>query len=312
MKRILASVFVLAACGSSLLAACSSSDDSSSSTGGSGGASAHGGSGGDSSQAGSAGKGGSSGHAGSGGTADGANEAGQGGSSEIGVGGAGEAGEGSSEAGSAGADTAAAGAASCDDARKQLIGSVSTVASGAVTALDTTNGVTTLYVDGSAGGIASASASAWLFVDLSQAAKAPLDDVSSLTSTAWDLAFKRPVIYTNDGDGGPGTGGAALIAKDFDAVTASDATGVNLGTESFLDASCTPNLDLAGSVETTFSSWYDYNPTTHVLTPAAGTWLVKGGTGKLYKLAFQTYYSTADGQVGTGDGGTYLLKFGAL
>ncbi len=51
---------------------------------------------------------------------------------------------------------------------------------------------------------------------------------------------------------------------------------------------------------------------THALTPAAGTWLVRGGTGKLYKLAIQTYYANPDGTVGTGGGGTYALKIAAL
>lgn len=200
----------------------------------------------------------------------------------------------------------------CAEARSQLLGAIDAVAAGNVTVIGSSSGVTTLYVDASAGGVAGASTSAWSFISLETGAKVAVTDKSSLTSTAWDLAFKRPVIYTNSGDGGPGQGAAALIPKSFANVTAADATGATLQTEKFFDAQCTPKMDAAGSVQTTFSSWYDYNVATHALTPAAGTWLVRGGTGKLYKLEIQTYYANPDGTVGTGGGGTYALKLGAL
>ena len=200
----------------------------------------------------------------------------------------------------------------CTAARAQLLGAVNSVTTGNVTVLGTTAGVTTLYVDASAGGVASASTNPWSFINLATGAKVAVTDTSSVTSTAWDLAFKRPIIYTNDGDGGPGQGSAALIQKSFDSVSAADATSATFKTEKFFDAQCNPILDQTGAVQTTFSAWYDYNPNTHVLTPAAGTWLVRGATGKLYKLAITTYYANPDGSVGTGGGGTYALKVGAL
>ena len=51
---------------------------------------------------------------------------------------------------------------------------------------------------------------------------------------------------------------------------------------------------------------------THMLAPAPGTWLVRGGTGNLFALAIQTYYGNPDGSVGTGDGATYVLEVKAL
>lgn len=202
--------------------------------------------------------------------------------------------------------------ATCSSARSQLLGAIDAVAAGNVTVIGTSSGVTTLYVDASAGGSANASKSAWSFISLETGAKVAVTDTSSFSSTAWDLAFKRPIIYTNGGDGGSGQGAAALIQKSFASVTAADAAGATLQTEKFFDAQCNPKLDAAGSVQTTFTSWYDYNVATHALTPAAGTWLVRGGTGKLYKLAIQTYYANPDGTVGTGGGGTYALKIAAL
>lgn len=201
---------------------------------------------------------------------------------------------------------------SCSSARAQLLGSVDSVSDGTVTVLDTTSGVMTVYVDASAGGPAGAATHPWLFLSLATGSKVSVTDVTSTSSTDWDLALKRPVIYTNDGDGGPGQGGAVLVAKDFDAVTAADATGVTFGTEELFDADCNPNVDPTGAAMTTFSTWYDYDPSTHGLTPAAGTWLVHGGKGALYKVKLQTYYGAPDGGVSSGGGGAYVLKIGAL
>jgi hypothetical protein len=63
---------------------------------------------------------------------------------------------------------------------------------------------------------------------------------------------------------------------------------------------------------TTLSSWYKYDPAKHILAPAPGTWLIRGGKGALYKLKFDSYYSNPDGSEGTGDGGTYKYEVGAL
>jgi hypothetical protein len=66
-----------------------------------------------------------------------------------------------------------------------------------------------------------------------------------------------------------------------------------------------------GALYTTFIDWYSYDEATHVLTPGPGTYLVHGGTGKLYKLAFESYYATETGGMGM-TGGAYLIKFEAL
>lgn len=203
-------------------------------------------------------------------------------------------------------------AATCTAARAQLLGEIDSVAAGDIKVLATASGVTTLYVDASAGGGPNAGKSAWSYLNLESTAKVELTDKTSVSSTAWDLALKRALIYTNDGDGGLGQGGAVLIQKDFASVTAADAASATFQTEKFFDAQCKPILDRSGAVQTSLTAWYDYNGMTHTVTPAAGTWLVRGGTGKLYKLAIETYYANPDGTVGTGGGGTYALKVGAL
>jgi hypothetical protein len=156
-----------------------------------------------------------------------------------------------------------------------------------------------------------ASMNPWIFINLATMSKVAVTDTSSVTSSAWDLALKRSVLYTNDGDGGPGQGGAVLLQKPFDQVTDSDVNGAAFATESLFDSQCNPKVQQSGSASSTFSNWYDYDQTTHVLTPAAGAWLLRGGTGKLYKLAIGSYYATSTGGMGTA-GGYYLLKVGAL
>lgn len=207
---------------------------------------------------------------------------------------------------------AAAGPAQCSAARAQLLGAVNSVSTGNVTVLSSSGGVTTLYVDASAGGIAAPAPAPWLFVSLGSDARVSVTDTTSIASTGWDLALKRPALYTNDGDGGVGQGGAVLIQKDFASITAADASSAAFATEKFFDAQCNPMTDPIGEPLTTFSSWYDYDQTAHTLAPAAGTWLVRGATGARYKLRIDSYYANPDGSDGSGDGGTFKIDVGAL
>src|SRR5262249_7746933 len=192
--------------------------------------------------------------------------------------------------------------------RDDLRGRVNATSKGEVTVLSDSGGVKTIYVDASAGGTQGGDTNARVYVSLESAARIDLTDPAAATSTAWDLALKRAVLFTNDGDGGPGKGGAVLLdGKAFDAVAAADATAATLGTESFLDADCNPQVDVTGEVLTTFTGWYDYNQQQHTLAPHPGTFLVKGATGKIYKVAIVSYYATPDGGTSK-DGGHFVLK----
>jgi heme-binding HmuY-like protein len=216
----------------------------------------------------------------------------------------------------AGADMAAGGG-TCSAARAQLLGSIDSVSTGAVDIITTSGATRTLFVDASAGGINGESSHPWIFVNLGSGTEVNVTDKTSVSSAAWDLALKRPIIYTNSGDGGAGQGGAVLVTKDFAQVTAADAASATFVTESFFDAQCNPKLDPTSAVLTSFSSWYDYDPSSHMLTPAAGTWLVHGGDGKLYAVQILTYYGSPsgvpdDGGTTNSEGGTYVLEVKAL
>jgi hypothetical protein len=202
-------------------------------------------------------------------------------------------------------------ASMCTAAVQQLLVPIDQVSTGSVVIVSNMNGVKTVYVDATAGGINGESTHPRIYVSLANANAVPVTDKTAHASTAWDLAFKRPVIFTNDGDGGSGMGGALFVAKDFASVTASDAQGMTFATEMFVDADCNPQLDATGSVQTTMSTWYDYNLQTNMLTPKAGTWIIRGGTGTLFKLAIQDYYSSPNGMP-SGTGGRFLMQVAAL
>lgn len=201
--------------------------------------------------------------------------------------------------------------ADCTGAREQLLQPVDEVSTGEVSVLSDTAGVKTIFVDASAGGATAASTHARVYVNLETVSRVDVTDKAAPTSTAWDLAIKRPILFTNSGDGGSGQGGSVHVDKDFDAVTTADASSVTFKPEGFFEADCTAKLDQTGAVKTSFDQWYDYDPATNHLSPHPGTWLVKGGTGKLYKVQILSYYATADGGVGQA-GGRYTLKVGAL
>ena len=200
---------------------------------------------------------------------------------------------------------------SCSAARAQQIGAVATVSTGKVQLLSDTDGVKTLYVDATAGGQEGATTHPWTYIALGAASKVEVDDLSSVHSLAWDLAFKRALIYSNGGQGGPGHGASALVDKEFASVTRSDASGVEFYHEQFFDDDCDPYVDVTGATSTSFSNWYDYDEDSHMLSPVSGTWLVQGAAGKLFKLRFKSYYATPSGGTGSA-GGAYLLEIGAL
>lgn len=200
---------------------------------------------------------------------------------------------------------------SCSAARAQQFGALEMVSSGTVQLLDDTAGVKTLYVDATAGGQNGTATHPWIFIALSTATKVEVNDLTSLQSVAWDLALKRASIYGNGGEGGPGVGASAFLQKDFASVTSADATGADFISEEFFDDDCNPIVDLTGAASTSFSAWYNYDAAAHVLSPVSGTWLVRGATGKLFKLRVKSYYATPSGGMGN-ESGAYLLEIGAL
>lgn len=198
----------------------------------------------------------------------------------------------------------------CSAAITSFINPIGKISTGAVTILNDAGGTKTLYIDATAGGFGNETTHPRVYVSLETGTRVDISDVQAQTSTAWDLAFRRPVIYTNSGDAGPGMGGEVTVHKPFDQATVADATGFS--TESFVDADCNPKMDMTGDLLTTMSAWYDYNQATMVVTPVPNTTeVIRGGTGKLYKMGIVGYYGLPDAGMGT-IGAVYIVQVAGL
>jgi HmuY protein len=186
--------------------------------------------------------------------------------------------------------------AQCSKARDQLLLPIDRTSTGAVTVLSDTGGKKTIYVDASAGGFQTAAKNPRVYLDLATGQRVAVTDKSATTSSAWDLGLKRYVIFTNSGDVGSGQGGAVSIGKPFASVTDGDVKGATPAVEDMFDAECNAQTDRTGAPLTTFSDWYDYDDATMIPSPKANlTYVVRGGTGRLYKVAITSYDATPDG-----------------
>lgn len=204
------------------------------------------------------------------------------------------------------------GGATCTAALATLLKPIDAVSSAVVTVLASSGTTKTLYVDAMAGGSAASNTNPRIYLDLEKGTRVDKTDKTAPLSTDWDLALKRPILFTNGGQAGTGQGGSVFLAgKAFADVVAADATGKTFGAERFVDDDCNPQLDATGAVKTSFDGWYDYDSATNRLSPKVGTYLVKGAKGSLFKVQILSYYASPDGGTGM-SGGAYVLQVGPL
>lgn len=105
-------------------------------------------------------------------------------------------------------------------------------------------------------------------------------------STKWDLAFSASKVIVNGTATGPGVGEGQYITGIFDELKTAPTDGY------------TAELPTGSG-----KAWYDYNSTTHIITPTAGKILViKTASGKYAKIEFLSYYKGYPNQVNGTDG----------
>lgn len=209
-------------------------------------------------------------------------------------------------------EDATTGGTQCTKARDDLLLPIDKTSTGEVSVVSDSNGTKTLYVDASAGGVGGAALkNPRIYIDLAAGTKVSVTDKSAPASAAWDLAMKRDVIFTNSGDSGIGQGGAIQLDKAFASVSNADANAAALEKERFFDGECNPQLDPTGAPSTTFSDWYAYDATTHIPAPKEVTYVVRGGSGKKYKVGVVSYSGAPDGGTSSKTG-AYVLKVTAL
>lgn len=200
--------------------------------------------------------------------------------------------------------------AECTSARKSLLNPVAKASTGEVKVVSNENGVMTIYVDATAGGIDKARSNPRTYIKL-DGTRVDITDEEAFTSSDWDLALKRVDLYTNGGDSGPGQGAGRLVRKDFAAVTAADAEGI--AQERFFSGDCEPNLDEATFVVTSFTGWYDYTESNNIPRAKKGiAFVVKAADGTLHKVGILSNSGNPDGTTTSLATGRYLLQVSKL
>jgi len=114
-----------------------------------------------------------------------------------------------------------------------------------------------------------------------------IDLVSGKTVTssdAWTVSFMRATVALGDG----------VEAMHVDEELSTDITVPGSGW-----AADTADAKV-------FDTWYDYNPSNHLLTPVAGSWLIRDAAGNVWGMAIDSYYDEH------GTSATYQVEFVAV
>lgn len=130
---------------------------------------------------------------------------------------------------------------------------------------------------------------AWIPVDVDGAAAVlPEGDAT------WDVAFRRFAVKTRGGVSGTGGVEVAKWAEGvaFDAATQAPAVGWTVDAEGQPDPQNPMNIPGAPSNFFNQDPWWDYNPSTHLLSPSARVYAVRTDTGATFKVQFQGYYDS--------------------
>jgi len=166
---------------------------------------------------------------------------------------------------------------------------------GHVTHSDLGGGVTETLVDAT-------DVEAWVAIDL-DAAGVELD-VDLESDTDWDLAIQRYHVRTNGGASGPGTVRVAVL----EGVTLAEVerapnagwrqdqppADTEIPDEVPMGEEPPPNTVISGESD----PWYDYDPTTHELTPKARVYVIESSAGQYFALAMVDYYSPETAEAG--------------
>ncbi|MET4105967.1 HmuY family protein [Hymenobacter sp. UYP22] len=119
-------------------------------------------------------------------------------------------------------------------------------------------------------------------------------------TTKWDIAVRGTTILINGGSSGPGQGGAIVKEGLFAEQTTAPTTDYKV------DARSAPAITTGSG-----KGWYNYNSTTHVVSPIPGrVLLIRTATGKYAKLEVVSYYKDAPASPGgTEPSGYYTFRY---
>ncbi|MBL9037801.1 MAG: HmuY family protein [Archangium sp.] len=152
------------------------------------------------------------------------------------------------------------------------------------------DGVYSTYVDARAGGLNPTESYTYVRFTDAGVERVALSDESSLTSVAWDMAFRRYVLRINSGVGGPSCVQAARTAPmtSFESVTSVD-PGLAFRTEAYFTSTCDIIPDGSGldAPATAMASFWTYQ---NCVRMTGNVYVVKLANGRPLKLQVQSYY----------------------
>lgn len=123
----------------------------------------------------------------------------------------------------------------------------------------------------------------WVYLDLEENVLLDVEDPEN--SLDWDIGFMRYHIKLNSGIHGPSTvQGFIVEEEDF-------ASYDEIPQDGYEEDLPDDNED--GIPEYVFADWYDYDPSTHILTPADRFYVIKNRNDRFYKFQIQNYYNGA-------------------
>jgi len=106
-------------------------------------------------------------------------------------------------------------------------------------------------------------------------------------SSKWDIGFNGTTIIVNSGTSGPGSAAALVQTGLFDQITTAPETGYAQDNKTSATA---PRAIPTGSGK----GWYNYDPSTNLISPKAGVVLIfKTADSKYAKMEIQSYYKGA-------------------
>ncbi|TGN03277.1 HmuY family protein [Leptospira dzoumogneensis] len=142
-------------------------------------------------------------------------------------------------------------------------------------------GINTTIVNATASGC-------WVYLDLKAGG------VETTKSGTWDLKFKRFVIGTNSGTSGSEDAGSCFIAGDTNLASV---TGGDCAIQADQLMSQTGGGGFGTATENASPAlwdWYDYDGTSHILSPKARGYLIQGSDGvSHFGLEVTDYYDNA-------------------
>lgn len=137
----------------------------------------------------------------------------------------------------------------------------------------------------------------WAWLDL--VAGAVIEEPANpADSPDWDLGFRRQAIQVNGGVSG--TGGMEVVP--LPGVPYNDP--IEVPTDGWITDEADADDD--GDLEYAFNTWFAYDSSTHELSAADITWVVRAVGGEFFKLRLLDYYDDA------GTGGMIHLRWGPL